>query len=78
MLTKSHNKQSMGTQGVRLVFGGFFWAYRTASHPPTNHLLLQPCLQKSGRLGLIFEKLEDAGFYKDFVRHRGEKLGSPI
>jgi hypothetical protein len=64
----------MGAPGLRFVFGGFFWTYRTASHRPAGQLLLEPCLQKSGRLGLTFEKLEDAGFYKDFVRRRGEKL----
>jgi hypothetical protein len=67
----------MGAQGMRFVFGGFFWAYRTANHPPPERGLLEACLQKSGRLGLIFEKLQDAGFYKDFVTRRGHKLNSP-
>jgi hypothetical protein len=46
-------------------------------HAGRAHLLLKPCLQKSGRLGVVFEVLEDSGVYKDFVKRRGEKLKSP-
>ena len=61
-------------QGLRFTFGGYLWAYRIASHRPTQQGFSEAVLQRSGRLALKFQRLEDAGFYRDFLKNHRRKL----
>lgn len=63
----------LDAQGMRFTFGGYLWAYRIASHQPVQSGFIEAVLQRSGRLALKFETLEDAGFYLDFLRHHSSK-----
>lgn len=63
----------MDAKGVRFTFGGYFWAYRIASHRPIQPSFIEAVLQRSGRLAVKFEPLETAGFYQDFLRNHNSK-----
>jgi hypothetical protein len=65
------------SKGVRFTFGGYFWAYRIASHRPIQPGFSEAVLQRSGRLAIKFESLESAGFYRDFLRNHSSKAGNP-
>ena len=58
---------------MRFTFGGYFWAYRIASHKPINRGFTEAILQRAGRLALKFESLETSGFYNDPLRNHSEK-----
>ncbi len=61
------------SHGIRFTFGGYFWAYRVASHRPTQPAFSEAILQRSGRLALKFEPLETAGFHRDFLQNHERK-----
>lgn len=63
----------MDAKGIRFTFGGYFWAYRIASHRPIQPGFAEAVLQRSGRLAVKFEPLETAGFYRDFLRNHSSK-----
>jgi hypothetical protein len=58
----------LDAKGVRFTFGGYFWAYRIASHKPVQQGFTEAVLQRSGRLAVKFEALETSGFFRDFLR----------
>jgi hypothetical protein len=67
----------LDAKGIRFTFGGYFWAYRIASHKPLQPGFTEAVLQRSGRLAVKFEPLETAGFYQDFLRQHASKAGTP-
>jgi hypothetical protein len=67
----------LDAKGIRFTFGGYFWAYRIASHKPIQPGFTEAVLQRSGRLAVKFEPLETAGFYQDFLRQHASKAGAP-
>jgi hypothetical protein len=63
----------LDAQGMRFTFGGYLWVYRIACHKPIHPGFLEAVLQSSGRLALKFERLEHAGFFRDFLRNHHSK-----
>ncbi len=61
-------------QGMQFIFGGYFWAYRIASHRSMDRGFLNAILQRSGKLALMFKSLETGGFYQAFLKNHASKL----
>jgi hypothetical protein len=64
----------MDAKGIRFTFGGYFSAYRIASHRPIQPGFAEAVLQRSGRLAVKFEPLETSGFYRDFLGNHNTKV----
>jgi hypothetical protein len=65
---------------VRFTFASYFWAYRISSDKPADPAFSEAVLQRSGRLALMLQPLDTAGFHWDFVRNHERKQrgrGSP-
>ena len=60
--------------GLRFSFGGLAWFYRIASHKPAPGAFIEAVMQRSGRHALLLGKLENAGFFRDFIQNHRRKL----